>query len=276
VTGSVGSEEHEIDAGGFRTHFIEAGVGSTVVLIHGSGPGVSAYANWRFLIPVLAERFHILAPDVLGFGKSARPDGMTYSKKLWVEHLIAFLGAKGVERCSIVGNSMGGALALAIAIERPDLVERLVLMGAAGLSFPLTEGLDAVWGYEPSMTAMHDLIARHFAFDAKIASDELVRMRYEASCLPGYHESYRTMFPAPRQAGIELLSSDQAAIATIKNPTLLVHGREDRVIPLSVSERLLQLIPDAELHVFGQCGHWTQIERKDAFNELTLHFLMRG
>jgi len=267
--------EHEIDAGGLRTHFIEAGAGATVVLIHGSGPGVSAYANWRFLIPVLAERFHVLAPDVLGFGKSARPDGMTYSKKIWVDHLIAFLEASGVERCSLVGNSMGGALALAIAIERPDLVDRLVLMGAAGLSFPLTEGLDAVWGYEPGVEAMRDLIARHFAFDAAIATDELVRLRYEASCLPGYHESYRTMFPAPRQAGIELLSSDPAAIAKIEKPTLLVHGREDRVIPLAVSERLFQLIADAELHVFGRCGHWTQIERKDAFNELTLSFLTR-
>lgn len=267
------AEEHDIEAGGFRTHYIEAGAGRTVLLIHGSGPGVSAYANWRFLIPVLAERFHVLAPDVLGFGTSARPERVTYDLALWVNHLIAFLKAMNVQSCSIVGNSMGGALALALAIERPDLVDRLVLMGSAGLSFPLTEGLDAVWGYEPSEPAMRELIARYFAYDATIATDELVRLRYEASCLPGYQESYRTMFPAPRQSGIERLASDSAAISAIERPVLLVHGRDDRVIPLAVSERLLRLLPDADLHVFGRCGHWTQIERKAEFNELTSRFL---
>jgi 2-hydroxymuconate-semialdehyde hydrolase len=148
------------------------------------------------------------------------------------------------------------------------------LMGTTGLSFPITEGLEAVWGYEPSEEAMRDLIARHFAFNPEIATDELVRLRFDASMHPGVQESYRTMFPAPRQAGIEDLTSDVAALAALRVPTLLVHGREDRVIPLEVSTRLSALIPNADLHVFGHCGHWTQIERKDAFNALTLAFLL--
>jgi len=269
----VESIEREIEAGGFRTHYIEAGNGPTVLLIHGSGPGVSAYANWRFLIPVLAEHFRVLAPDVIGFGKSERLEHGTYDTGLWVDHLIAFLEATGTERCSIVGNSMGGALAIALAIKRPDLVHRLVLMGTTGLSFPITAGLEAVWGYEPSEAAMRELIATHFAFNQAIATDELVRLRYEASIIPGYHESYHAMFPAPRQAGVERLASDPEKIAELTMPVLLVHGREDRVIPLAVSQRLLEIIPNADLHVFSHCGHWTQIERKDAFNELTAGFL---
>jgi 2-hydroxymuconate-semialdehyde hydrolase len=262
-----------IEAGGHVTRYYEIGSGPTVLLIHGSGPGVTALANWRFLIPDLAREFHVLAPDVLGFGYSARPNGMRYSKKVWVDHLLAFLDAKHVEKCSIVGNSMGGALAIALAICRPSIVHRLLLMGSAGLLFPLTAGLDAVWGYEPSLGSMRSLIADHFAYDKSIVTDDLVRMRFEASVQPGFHESYRTMFPAPRQRGIDDLASDPSAIGNISAPTLLVHGRDDQVIPLDVSLQLLDLIPNAQLHVYNRCGHWTQIERKTSFNALAAAFL---
>ncbi|HEY0615191.1 MAG TPA: alpha/beta hydrolase, partial [Candidatus Elarobacter sp.] len=117
-----------IDAGGHRTHYHEAGSGETVVFIHGSGPGVTAWANWRNALPVFAEKFHVLAPDVLGFGFSARPEGQTYGKDVWVDHLIAFLHEKGVTRCHMVGNSLGGALSLALAAREPQVVDRIVLM----------------------------------------------------------------------------------------------------------------------------------------------------
>jgi 2-hydroxymuconate-semialdehyde hydrolase len=262
-----------IEAGGRDTHYHEVGSGPTVLLIHGSGPGVTALANWRFLIPDLAREFHVLAPDVLGFGYSARPEGIRYSKDIWVEHLLAFLDSKNVEKCSIVGNSMGGALALALAIRRPAMIDRLLLMGSVGLSFSITAGLDAVWGYEPSVESMRSLISDHFAYDKSIASDDLVRMRFEASVQPGFHESYRSMFPNPRQRGIDDLASDPSEIGQISAPTLLVHGRDDRVIPLDVSLRLLDLIPNAQLHVYNRCGHWTQLERKSSFHALAAAFL---
>lgn len=262
-----------IDAGGHRTHYHEAGSGEALLFVHGSGPGVTAWANWRLALPVFAERFHVLAPDVLGFGYSARPAGTAYGKDAWVAHLIAFLEAKGVRRAHIVGNSMGGALALALAIARPDLVGRLVLMGSAGLPFAITPGLDAVWGYEPSRAAMRRLIAEYFAFDRSLATDSLVEMRYAASIQPGFQESYAGMFPPPRQHGVDDLASPVAQIRTISARTLLVHGREDRVIPLQASYDLLALLPDAQLHVFGRCGHWTQIERTAEFNALVMTFL---
>jgi pimeloyl-ACP methyl ester carboxylesterase len=262
-----------VEAGGQRTHYHEAGTGPTVVFVHGSGPGVTAWANWRNALPVFAERFHVLAPDVLGFGFSARPEGARYGKDLWVDHLIAFLRAKGVERCHIVGNSLGGALSLALAAREPQLVERIVLMGAAGVSFPVTRGLEAVWGYEPSVEAMHELIAEHFAYDRSLATDDLVRLRYEASRQPGFHESYAAMFPAPYQRHLDALATTDAAIASIASPTLLIHGREDKVVPLAASLKMFELLPNADLHVFGKCGHWTMIERRDAFNELVMGFL---
>jgi len=262
-----------LDAGGYQTHFHEAGSGEPVVFIHGSGPGVTAWANWRNALPVFSERFHVLAPDLLGFGFSARPEGMRYSKDVWIDHLLAFLDAKGIERAHIVGNSLGGALALRLAVRAPERVDRIVLMGAAGVSFPMTRGLAAVWGYEPSLEAMRELIAEHFAYDASIATDDLVRMRYDASRQPGFQESYATMFPAPFQPHLDALATPDEQIAAITAPTLLLHGREDKVIPLASSLRIFDLLPNAELHVFGHCGHWTMIERRDDFNALVMRFL---
>jgi 2-hydroxymuconate-semialdehyde hydrolase len=264
-----------IDAGGHRTHYHEAGTGETVVFVHGSGPGVTGWANWRNALPAFAERFHVLAPDVLGFGFSARPAGAAYGKDIWVDHLLAFLEAKGVHRCHLVGNSLGGALSLALAVREPQMVDRLVLMGAAGVSFPVTPGLAAVWGYEPSLEAMRELIAEHFAFDPSLATDDLVRLRYEASRQPGFHESYATMFPAPYQRHLDALATSHEQIAGISSPTLLLHGREDKVVPLASSLEIFGLLPDAELHVFGRCGHWTMIERRDDFNALVMRFLAK-
>jgi 2-hydroxymuconate-semialdehyde hydrolase len=262
-----------VDAGGYRTHYHEAGSGETLLFVHGSGPGVTAWANWRLALPVFAEHYHVLAPDVLGFGYSERPPGITYGKDVWVAHLIAFLAAKNVKKCHIVGNSMGGGLAIALAVKRPDLVDRMVLMGSSGLSFPITPGLEAVWGYEPDRERMRTLIADYFAYDASIATGNLVELRYAASMQPGFQESYGSMFPPPRQNGVDNLATPVADIKQIASPTLLIHGRDDKVIPLATSYELLGLIPDAQLHVFGQCGHWTQIERMAEFNEVVATFL---
>jgi pimeloyl-ACP methyl ester carboxylesterase len=153
------------------------------------------------------------------------------------------------------------------------MVDRIVLMGAAGVSFPVTRGLEAVWGYEPSVEAMRELIAEHFAYDRSLATDDLVRLRYEASRQPGFHESYAAMFPAPYQRHLDALTTPDQQIAAIASPTLLIHGREDKVVPLGASLRMFDLLPNAELHAFGHCGHWTMIERRDDFNALVMHFL---
>jgi 2-hydroxymuconate-semialdehyde hydrolase len=265
-----------IEAGTYKTHYHEAGNGETLVFVHGSGPGVTAWANWRLALPVFAERYHVLAPDILGFGYSDRPDGVRYGKDVWVSHLAAFLAAKHVKRCHIVGNSMGGALAVALAARRPDLIDRMVLLGSTGVPFPITQGLDAVWGYEPSRESMRELIAGYFAFDRSIVTDDLVELRYAASMQPGFQESYGRMFPAPRQNGVNDLATPIEEIRRIAAPTLLIHGREDQVIPLAVSYELFDLIPNAQLHVFGRCGHWTQIERRHEFNAVVSTFLNEG
>lgn len=276
ATAGTGASEPEIglsvDAGGIRTNYHRAGSGRTVVLVHGSGPGVSAWANWRLTIPALAEHFDVVAPDVVGFGFTDRPAGIRYGLDTWREHLLAVVDALGIERFSIVGNSFGGGLALSTAVHAPERVERLVLMGACGVSFPITEGLDRVWGYEPSLEGMRALLDL-FSYDRSLVTDDLARMRYAASVRPGFQESFSAMFPPPRQQGVDDLATPEEQIRGIRHPTLVVHGREDRVIPLENAYRLLHLVDDSRLHVFGRCGHWTQIEHADEFNRLVADFL---
>lgn len=265
-----------IETEGINTHFHEDGEGNPLLLIHGSGPGVSAWANWRLVFPILSKHFHLFAPDVVGFGYTERPEGIRYSVDIWVDHMIAFIEALKLQNLSIIGNSMGGALALHLAHRRPDLINKLVLMGSVGVSFPITEELDAVWGYTPSFDNMKGLI-RTFSYDQSMAdNDDLVELRYQASIQEGFQESFSTMFPSPRQRHVDALALTEEALKGIDKPTLLIHGREDRVIPLEqTSWKLAHLLPNAELHVFSQCGHWTQIEKTKPFCDLVFQFLNR-
>ena len=262
-----------ITAAGIRTNYHDSGgAGAPVLLIHGSGPGVSAWANWRLVMPALAQQARVIAPDMVGFGYTERPQGFVYNMDAWVRQAVGLLDALGIERTDLVGNSFGGGLSLALAIAHPERVRRLVLMGSAGVSFPLTEGLDAVWGYTPSVENMR-AIMDYFAFDQGLMSDDLARLRFEASIRPGFQESFAAMFPAPRQRWIEALASTEADIRALPHQALVIHGREDRVIPLATSLTLSSWIQRSQLHVYGQCGHWTQIEHAARFARLVGDFL---
>jgi pimeloyl-ACP methyl ester carboxylesterase len=261
-----------VDAGGFKTNYLEAGQGAPVVLVHGSGPGVTAYANWRLTIPDLARHFRVLAPDMAGFGFSEKPG--TYSMEAWVEQLVGFLDAVGLDRVSLVGNSFGGGLALRVAADHPDRVDRLVLMGSMGVVFPITEGLDYVWGYQPSLENMRRALD-YFAYSRELVNDELAEVRHRAASEPGVQEAFSAMFPAPRQRWVEAMATPEDRIRRLQHETLIIHGRDDQVIPLENAYRLLGLLERSELHVFGRCGHWSQIEWAEDFNTLLVRFLGR-
>jgi 2-hydroxymuconate-semialdehyde hydrolase len=119
-------------------------------------------------------------------------------------------------------------------------------------------------------------IMRIFAYNQALVGDDLVRMRYEASARPGVQESYAAMFPAPRQRWVEAMAHAEADVRAIPHKTLLVHGRDDKVIPLQTSLTMNQWIDDSQLHVFGRCGHWTQIEHATEFTQLVVNFLGDG
>lgn len=263
---------NSIVAGGIRTNYHDLGSGFPVLMIHGSGPGVSAWANWRLVMPELARRARVIAPDMAGFGFSERRDDFKYDMDLWVGQAVGLLDALGIEQADVVGNSFGGALALALAIRHPRRVRRLVLMGSVGVPFAISEGLDAVWGYTPSFENMRRIMD-YFAFDRSLVNDEVAKLRYAASIQPGFQESFAAMFPAPRQRWVDAMTSREEDIRALPHETLIIHGREDQVIPLSTSLTLAQWIDRAQLHVFGRCGHWTQIEHAGRFARLVGDFL---
>ncbi len=264
-----------IQAGSVKTNYHEAGSGTPVILIHGSGPGVSAWSNWHLAIPYLAERLHVFAYDQIGFGYTELPSQHTYSLERWTEHLFSFMQAVGVERAHLIGNSMGAAVALAAAIQHPERVNKLILMGPMGVHFPISEGLATVWGYTPGAANMKRLIDI-FAYDRKLVTDELAEQRYRASIRPGMQEAFSSMFPEPRQNGVDALAAYEDRLADVQHSTLMFHGREDRVIPLVASQKLLNILPNVQLHVFSHCGHWTMIEHTATFNRLTRDFLIEG
>ncbi|MEY3694179.1 MAG: hypothetical protein RL083_4, partial [Pseudomonadota bacterium] len=199
MTTTIASPEigNSIEAGGIEVNYHDIGTGFPVLMIHGSGPGVSAFANWRLVMPELSKQRRVIAPDMVGFGFTERPHGFAYTMDNWVKQAIDLLDALNLPQVDLVGNSFGGALSLALTIRYPKRVRRLVLMGAAGVSFPITPALDAVWGYEPSFENMRRIMDL-FAYDRGLVNDDLARLRYEASNRPGFHESYSAMFPAPR------------------------------------------------------------------------------
>jgi 2-hydroxymuconate-semialdehyde hydrolase len=244
-----------------------------VLLLHGSGPGVTAAANWRPVIPALSEDRRVLAPDQLGFGGTATGEPRTYGRAAWTEHALALLDTLGVGPVDIIGNSMGGAVALSIARARPQAVRRIVLMGSMGVAMALPAGLNTVWGYTPGIPQMREVIGL-FAHDRRLITDELVEMRYQASLDPQVSASWQAMFPEPRQRWVDDLALSGTELASIHAPVLLVHGRDDRVVPWRVSSaQLIDLLPDARLQILTGCGHWTMIEKTAEFLAVVRPFL---
>ncbi len=272
----------EIQTGNVRTCLNRSGEGKseTILFLHGSGAGVTAWSNWQFALPFFDETFQSLAPDLVGFGATQHPENppteMRQWMRLWVDQSLALLDALGIQKAHMVGNSMGGAIALHLLMEAPERFDRVVLMGPIGAPHKITPEIDRLWGFyeDPSLTMFRNII-RWFVYDDAFLGDRIdaiAKARYEAAMNPDVERSFKAMFPAPRQKVLDDLIVPDLALRRMTNPVLLVHGRDDRIVPLETSLYLLQHLPKAQLHVFGQCSHWTQIEYAKQFNQLLAQF----
>lgn len=263
-----------IRTAGFETNYHDVGEGDgiPVLLLHGSGAGVSAWANWRGLIPVLAEQRRVIAPDLVGFGYTTLPDPVRFEIfDTWIDQILALLDGLEIPKVHVVGNSFGGGLALHLAVRHPQRLGRIVLMGAGGVQFDFTPELDALWGYTPSVENMKKIMDI-MAYDRSLVTDELAELRYRATIRPGAQEAFEQVFPEPRQRWLDAQIVPDEDLAAIEHEVLILHGREDRVVPVAASQKMFDLIPNSQLHIFGKCGHWTQIEHAARFQQLVSAF----
>jgi 4,5:9,10-diseco-3-hydroxy-5,9,17-trioxoandrosta-1(10),2-diene-4-oate hydrolase len=264
-----------------RLHYHEAGAehDTSVVLLHGGGPGASAWSNFGRNLPVFAGSLRTLAVDQPGFGGSDGPAEDVQYFTQSADALAGLLDALGLERVHLVGNSLGGGTAVRFALRHPDRAGRLVLMAPGGLSLNVfapdpTEGIKRLYEFAAPPGPSREKLAsflRTLVHDRTLVTDELVEERFAAAADPAALKSMAAMgrsFAAAPEEGMLWREAHR-----LRQRVLLVWGREDRVNPLDGALVALKLIRRAQLHVFGGCGHWAQLERFDEFNRLVLDFL---
>jgi 2-hydroxymuconate-semialdehyde hydrolase len=249
-----------------------AGDGPALLLIHASGPGVNAWATWKALITSLSGKFRIIAPDMAGFGYTETSNDANYEPNYWIRQLDELCNALQVGPVCIIGSSFGGAIALAFAAAYPERVEKLILIAPLGVRFCSTPGLDVVWGYKPSVQNMKDMLRISVA-NKSLITDEIVNLKFEASLRPGVQERYERIFSRPSQDNVDRLSLSEEALRHILQPTLIIHGSADEIVPQYASERLHALLPNSELVIFDNVGHGIQIEAPGKFNQSLNRFL---
>lgn len=267
---------------GLRLHYHEAGSehAETVVLLHGGGPGASSWSNFGRNIPVLAKRFHVIAVDQPGFGRSDKPTEHPQYFTHSARALLGLLDALELERAHLVGNSLGGGAAVRFALDNPSRAGRLVLMGPGGLSVNVfapdpTEGVKNLARFAaPPGPSKEKLAAflRVMVYDQSLITPELVDERFAAAAPPESLAAMAAMGRSFASADYEQGMLWREAYR-LRQRVLLIWGREDRVNPLDGALVALKTIPRAELHVFGRCGHWAQLEKFDEFNRLAMDFL---
>ncbi|MFC4603874.1 alpha/beta fold hydrolase [Rhodococcus kronopolitis] len=271
---------HTIE-GEYTLHYHEAGTGPVLLMLHGSGPGVSGWSNFSGNFPVFAEHYRTIILDMPGFGRSPAREWTDVYPRIAADAVRFLLDELGIDRVDLVGNSMGGNVSTEFALAHPERVRRMVLMGPGGLAVnsfapAVSEGSRRLFEFlaaptREGMVAWVDTMVGNPA----VVSDELIDQRLANALAPGAIATTYAIFQTfsdPRFADRPQLWQ---RAAQVQQETLLVWGRDDRMLPYEGGLFPFRQMPNAELHVFSRCGHWAQIERKTEFERLTLEFLGR-
>ena len=262
-------------ANGYRIHYIDEGEGDAVVFLHGSGPGASGHSNFKGNYPFLVEAgYRCIIPDHIGYGFSDKPDDRDHPLSFFVECIKQTLDVAGVERCTLVGNSLGGAIALGLALDYPDLVDKLILMAPGGLSelpeyqaMPGMQKVFKVFGSGEPVTheVMKDLFATGLMYDPQYATDELVQERTQIMDIMNGHVMATMQVPVL----VDRLKE-------IDCPVLGFWGMDEQMMPENGIMAMAHNIKDLKLILVTQCGHWVMVEHEGMFNRACLDFLQHG
>lgn len=258
-------------AEGELTHYHDLGEGTPILFLHGSGTGVTAAANWWLNLPQLSEHGRCIAIDSIGYGQTIAADDVEYGIKEWVRHAVRVLDALGIEKTWIVGNSLGGWLAFQFALDYPERLLGIVSMGTGGAK--LTKALKGHSNPNLSEEGIRETLEL-FVVNKDLVTDDLVKLRYQSALNDTASDRLKEVVAARDRDRTEL-PLDFERLAKLNIPVLLIHGMQDHVIPVSRTWEILNTIPHADAHIFSQCGHWSQVERADEFNEVVSSYISR-
>lgn len=276
-------EARRIDVGGKTISYHVVGSGPDLLLLHGSGPGVTGLENYRGNIPAFSSHFRTFIPDLPGYGGSDSVDGQ--QDAVSADVMIGFLDALGIERARIIGNSFGGFVGGRMAASHPDRVEKLITIGGIGFNlfnpFP-NEGIVLLTAFteDPTPARMKQWL-ESMVYDKSLVTDDLIARRLAQAIEPKTLQTTKKMYSRANMEAARSFNEGPATLKAmefltqIKCPTLMCWGRDDRVTALERAVLAMRLIKKCELHVFPDCGHWAMIERKDEFEQTALGFLNR-
>jgi 2-hydroxy-6-oxonona-2,4-dienedioate hydrolase/4,5:9,10-diseco-3-hydroxy-5,9,17-trioxoandrosta-1(10),2-diene-4-oate hydrolase len=275
--------EHTVTVDGKPIFVAESGRGPAVVMLHGGGPGASGVSNYSRNIDALAQRFRVIVPDMPGYGHSHKEIDQADPFGYLADMTRGLLDELGIESAHLVGNSYGGAAALRLALDRPDRVAKLVLMGPGGIGTTRrvpTPGLKSLLSYYagdgPSREKLETFIRTYLVYDGASVPGDLIDLRYQASIEPEVVANPPLRRPSGPAALRTLWRMDLTRDKRLKQsatPTLILWGRDDKVNRPAGGPMLLNLMPNAELVMTSHTGHWMQWERAELFNELVTNFL---
>jgi 2-hydroxy-6-oxonona-2,4-dienedioate hydrolase/4,5:9,10-diseco-3-hydroxy-5,9,17-trioxoandrosta-1(10),2-diene-4-oate hydrolase len=274
---SADIESRFVEFDGLKIHYDEAGSGPALIFVHGGGPGSSGLSNFSRNMAAFADRYRVIAIDLPGYGQSTK---LKITEPLWgyyAKVLAGFIDALGLGKAHLVGNSLGGAASLKTALDFPEKVDRLVLMGPGG-GYSLFEkqpsdGIRSlVTFYMPPGPSLERLKAflNYLVYDPASVPDELLQERLERALDPETAE-FMPLRLGPNMPPIDDLWRER--LDRLPHQTLIIWGREDRVNPMDQGLILMRQIPNARFLVMPQCGHWVQWEKADEFNGIVTAFL---
>jgi len=262
-------------ANGYKIHYLDEGAGDVVVFLHGSGPGASGYSNFKGNYPFLVESgYRCVIPDHIGYGFSDKPDDVDHPLSFFVECIKQTLDCAGVDKCTLVGNSLGGAIALGLTLDYPELVEKLILMAPGGLSelaqyqkMPGMQKVFQVFGSGEPVTpeVMKDLFATGLMYNPVFATDELVAERMQIMEIMNGHVMATMQIP---------VLVDR--LGEINCPTLGFWGMDEKMMPEEGIMAMVRNITHMRTLLVNECGHWVMVEHEDMFNRTCLDYLQNG
>jgi 2-hydroxymuconate-semialdehyde hydrolase len=256
--------QREVAAGTVKTVYLSAGSGPPVVCLHGGGAGA---VTWYPSIGALAEHFHVIAPDLVGYGESDKPKA-AYDRPYFAAWLRDLFLALEIPNAHVVGMSLGGAISLQFALENPEMVEKLVLVDSAALpgktSFGFLFGL--IWSYSFPSVASSRYVSRYLAARPENIDPDFGPYSLQVVKKPGG----KNVFP---QASAAVSAMPEEELRQIQHQTLIIWGEEDRVFPTTTGEAAAQIMPSARLHRIQDAGHIPFLDQPQVFNELLLQFL---